>query len=101
MTRRSLSSVIVPMVITIGTMLLRNKMQTISKSKLKAHMLRIFREIEASGEELIVTDRDRPVLRIQPISSKMSIEEAFDEFKGQMIFYEDPDAPTIDEWADV
>ena len=45
-------------------------MQTISKSKLKTHMLRVFREIEESGEELIVTDRNRPVLRIQPIASK-------------------------------
>ena len=39
-------------------------MDTISKSKLKANMLRIFREIEASGEALIVADRGRAVLRI-------------------------------------
>ncbi|MCY4580363.1 MAG: prevent-host-death protein [Chloroflexi bacterium] len=76
-------------------------MQTISKSKLKAHMLRVFREIEASGEELIVTDRDRPVIRIQPIASKKSVEEMFGEFSGQLIFHEDPDAPTIDEWTEV
>ena len=76
-------------------------MQTISKSRLKAHMLRIFREIEASGEELIVTDRDRPVLRIQPIASKRSVEDVFGDFQGQLIFHEDPDAPTIDEWAEV
>lgn len=76
-------------------------MQTISKSKLKAHMLRVFREIEASGEELIVTDRDRPVLRIQPITPKKSVEDMFDEFHGQLVFHEDPDAPTIDEWTEV
>ena len=35
-------------------------MPTISKTKLKANMLRVFREIEASGEELIVTDRNQP-----------------------------------------
>ena len=46
-------------------------MQTISKSKLKAHMLRVLREIEENGEELIVTDRNRPALRIQPIKEKM------------------------------
>ena len=76
-------------------------MQTVSKSRLKAHMLRIFREIEASGEELIVTDRDRPVLRIQPIVSKRSVEDVFGSFQGKLVFYEDPDAPTIDEWAEV
>lgn len=39
-------------------------MLTISKSKLIADMLQIFRQIEQSGEEVIVTDNDRPVLRI-------------------------------------
>ncbi len=53
-------------------------MLTISKSKLKAQMLRVFREIEASGEELIVTDRNRAVLRIQPISSKRRVEDMFE-----------------------
>ena len=45
-------------------------MNTISKSKLKAQMLRIFRELEEEGEELVVTDHGRPVLRIQPIGKK-------------------------------
>lgn len=73
-------------------------MPTISKSKLKANMLRVFREIEASGEELIVTDRNRPVLRIQPIVSGISVEEAFGEWRGKLVFHEDVNAPTIDEW---
>jgi prevent-host-death family protein len=40
---------------------------TISKSKLKARLLEILREVEESGQELIVTDHGRPVLRIVPI----------------------------------
>lgn len=75
-------------------------MPTISKTKLKANMLRVFREIEASGEELIVTDRNRPVLRIQPIGSKKSVEELFGSFHGQLIFNEDVNAPTVDDWPD-
>ena len=35
-------------------------MPSISKSKLKANMLRIFRYIENTGEEMIVTDHNRP-----------------------------------------
>lgn len=75
--------------------------QTISKSKLKANMLRIFREIEESGEEMIVTDNNRPTLVIHPIARKRSMDEIFDKWRGQAIFYENPDAPTIDEWEDV
>lgn len=76
-------------------------MLTISKSKLKSQMLKIFRDIEASGEELTITDRGRPVLRVTPINKKMSIEEAFADVYGQVEFFEDPDTPTIDEWDEV
>ncbi len=51
--------------------------RTISKSKLKPQMLRIFREIEESGEGIIVTDRGRPTLKIEPIKTKLSVEEVF------------------------
>ncbi|MDE0182934.1 MAG: hypothetical protein OXL39_16420 [Caldilineaceae bacterium] len=75
-------------------------MDTISKSKLKANMLRIFREIEASEEALIVADRGRAVLRIQPIVEKMPIEEVFGDVSGGVVLFEDTNAPTIDEWED-
>jgi antitoxin (DNA-binding transcriptional repressor) of toxin-antitoxin stability system len=61
-------------------------------------MLQIFREIELSGEELIVTDRNKPVLRIMPIRHKQSVEEVFGSLDGQVIFLADIDLPTIDEW---
>lgn len=75
-------------------------MLTISKSKLKAQMLQIFRQIEQTGEEVIVTDNNRPVLRIQPLVQKRTVEEIFAPYKGKVIFYEDPDAPTLDEWSE-
>lgn len=75
-------------------------MLTISKSKLKANMLRVFREIEASGEELIVTDRNKPVLRIQRIGSKGTVQDVFGSIEGSVAYYEDVNAPTIDEWQD-
>ena len=76
-------------------------MHTISKSKLKAEMLRIFREIEQSGEDLIVTDNNRPVLSIRPLSHGRSVEEVFADIRGKIVFYEDPDAPTSDDWEDL
>ena len=76
-------------------------MLMISKSKLKAQMLKIFREIEESGEEVIVTDNNRPVLRIVPIGQKKSVEELFAPYQGRVIYYEDINTPTIDEWSEV
>ena len=76
-------------------------MLTISKSKLKANMLRVFREIEASGEELIVTDRNKPVLRIQRIGSKGTVQDVFgSSIEGSVVYYEDINGPTVDEWQD-
>lgn len=76
-------------------------MISISKSKLKAHMLRIFREIEESGEELIITDRGRPVLTIKPIKKKRNVRDVFADLQGRATFLEDPTVPTTDEWDSV
>jgi prevent-host-death family protein len=41
-------------------------MKTVSKSQLKARALEYFREVERAGEELVLTDRGKPVLKIVP-----------------------------------
>lgn len=75
---------------------------TISKSKLKARMLEIFREVESSGQELIVTDHGEPVLKIVPIRKKGTVDEIFGHLRGKpVIYHEDIDTPTIDEWDEV
>ena len=71
---------------------------TISKSQLKTNMLKVFRELEASGETLIVTDYNKPVLRITPLAKESTVGDLFAGFQGQVIYHEDIDTPTIDEW---
>ena len=61
-------------------------------------MFEIFRQIEASGEELIVTDRGKPVLKIVPIKSKQTAEELFGAALGRVRYHEDINTPTIAEW---
>ena len=76
-------------------------MLKISKSKLKSNMLEIFRKIESSGEELIVTHHNKPVLRIIPIRKGETIDSVFGDFQGHVVYHADIDEPTIDEWGDV
>jgi len=76
-------------------------MDTISKSKLKANMLQIFRELESSGKTLIVTDHNKPVLQIVPIRKGKSVVELFADLQGKVLFHEDPDTPTSDEWNEL
>ena len=68
---------------------------TISKVKFKAKMLEIFRQLEASGEELIVTDHDKPVLRIVPIRQKTTVAELFGDVQGRVTYLEDIDQPAL------
>lgn len=76
-------------------------MLTVSKSKLKANMLEIFRQIEASGEELVVTHHNKPVLRITPIEIGESVEIVFKDLRGQVIYHADIDETTIGEWSEI
>lgn len=48
----------------------RHIMKTVSKGKLKSQMLEYFREVERTGETLIVTDHGREVLEVRPVTSK-------------------------------
>jgi len=75
-------------------------MNIISKSKLKAKMLETFRQLEASGEELIVTDQGRPVLKIIPIKKEASVAEIFGDIQGKVTYREDINTPSLSEWED-
>ena len=70
----------------------------ISKSKLKAKMLEIFRDLEKSGGELIITDHDVPVLKIVPIKQKAAVNTLFHAIQGQVVYLEDINAITLSEW---
>ncbi len=73
---------------------------TISKSKLKAKMLEIFRQLEAEGKELIVTDHGKPVLKISPIQHKAAAAEVFGPLQGKVTYLEDINTPSLSEWEE-
>lgn len=69
-------------------------MKSISKSYLKAHMLRLFREVERSGEALVVTDNNKPVLKVVPIEAEQTVTDTFASFIGQVTYSRSVDEPT-------
>ncbi len=71
-----------------------------SKSSLKARMLEYFREVERTGEELIVTDKDRPVLKVVPIAGKRPASEVFADVRGRVVYRADLLEPTEAEWSE-
>ena len=69
-------------------------MKTVSKSALKGKMLEYFREVEVSGEELVVTDHNIPVLKIVPIRPKLRAFEVFGEYEGKIRYFPYPEKQT-------
>ncbi len=55
-------------------------MKTVSKGKLKAKMLEYFREVEATGEPLIVTDHGKEVLEVRPVKRISTTEQVLREY---------------------
>ena len=68
----------------------------VSKSEFKARALEFFRQVEASGESLVVTDHGKPALEVRPYRN---IERSpLDILKGSVLRYVDPTAPVDVEW---
>ncbi len=71
--------------------------QRVSKSQFKPRSLEFLRQIEQSREELIITDRGRPVVKIVPYSE--DADERLASLRGSVMRYEDPTEPVdVDAW---
>jgi prevent-host-death family protein len=61
---------------------------TVSKSQFKPHSLEYFRKIEQTGEELVITDHGRPVLKVVPYVADP--EECFRGLRNSVLRYDAP-----------
>ncbi|HEY1295186.1 MAG TPA: type II toxin-antitoxin system prevent-host-death family antitoxin [Chloroflexota bacterium] len=69
--------------------------EQVSKANFKAHALEIFRRVEESGEPVLITDRGRPVLRLEPYYGEDDAVLA--SLRGSVIRYERATEPVGDE----
>ena len=76
-------------------------MKLISKSKLKSKLLEFLRLVESEEEEIIVTDRGKPVVKISKYSNSPSTEQLFGQMRGKVKYYEDLTTPTSEEWGEL
>ena len=66
----------------------------ISKSKFKPHALKYFRLIEKTGQELIITDHAKPVIKIIPYHEEP--QEILKALRNSIQFYNDPLEPVAE-----
>ena len=67
----------------------------VSKSQFKAKALEYFRQVETSGEPLIVTDHGRPALEIRRLPEQKH--NPLEKLKGSVLWYDGPFDPAVDE----
>ena len=72
-------------------------MQEISKSQFKPRALEVMREVERTGESVVITDHGRPALELRVYRSKEV--DPLDRLKGSVVEYTDPTKPVAeDDW---
>ena len=65
----------------------------VSKSRFKAQALELFRQVEASGEPLVVTDHGRPTLEVRPYRPAWPDADPLQQLRGSVLRFDDPFAP--------
>jgi len=71
--------------------------RTVSKSQFKPRSLEYFRQIEETGETLIITDRGRPVLKVMPYTADP--EDRLKILRNSVVKYDDPTEPAaVEDW---
>ncbi|MFO1184323.1 MAG: type II toxin-antitoxin system prevent-host-death family antitoxin [Bauldia sp.] len=70
----------------------------VSKSAFKARALELLREVEQSGQSLVVTDRGKPVVEVRPLA-KADRPDPREYLRGKLLFYLDPTEPVgAEDW---
>ncbi len=70
-------------------------MKTIEKSQLTAQLLEFLQLVELEGEEILVMDGNKPVVRISQYEKSLSTEELFKDMRGKVKYFEDLTTPTF------
>lgn len=70
----------------------------VSKSQFKAKALELFRQVETTGEPVVVTDRGEPRLEVRPYRGHPR--SPLEVLRGSVLRYDRPTAPVAEEdWA--
>ncbi len=72
----------------------------VSKSRFKAKALEYFRWVQETGRPVVITDRGRPVLQVQPYRG--AAEEAWRLLRNSVLRYDRPTDPVaLEDWEAV
>lgn len=65
--------------------------QTVAKAAFKARALEYFRQVQETGQPIVITDNGVPVLKLTPYLADPAA--ALQDLRGSVLEYQDPLAP--------
>jgi len=76
--------------------------EQISRTLFKAKALEYFRQVETTGEPLIITDHGRPTLELRPLKTltdQEKTQQILEQLRGSVVYYKDPFEPVgLEDW---
>ena len=69
--------------------------KSVSKSQFKAKALELFRQIETSGEHIVVTDYGKPTLEVRPY--RRANRSPLKVLQGSVVRFDHPTEPVCEE----
>jgi len=69
----------------------------VTKSQFKPRALEFFRQVQKTGEEVIITDHGRPALKVVPYTAEKPA-DALKALRGSVLKYDEPTKPTGTKW---
>jgi prevent-host-death family protein len=74
-------------------------MDQISKSQFKPKALEIMRQVEKSGQPIVITDHGTPTLELRPYAADRIGQDPVAYLKGSVAEYIDPTEPVaVEDW---
>lgn len=72
--------------------------ELITKSRFKARALEYFRQVETSGQSVVVTDRGQPTVEVRRYRGDHR--SPLERLRGSVVEFKDPTEPVaVDDWA--
>lgn len=69
----------------------------VSKTQFKARAFEYFRQIELSGEPMVITDHGKPTLEVRLYSEPKP--DPFEVLRSSVLYYDDPFEPVgVEDW---
>ncbi len=76
-------------------------MLTISKESIEKNFRKYLSLVEQTGEDIIVTSDNVPLIKLTSLTRKRSVADAFQDVRGKIKYHEDVLQPETEEWGDI